>query len=105
TDEATDATTKEKTTVSAKIHGTWDEGGKPITDATVPTVDRTEHQQIDSPGQGINKDTDRTIAFTRHAAGPVTALDWDETGSLTVRFEGHKGQYIQREMKVPLDQA
>ena len=104
-DEATDAKTKEQTVVSAKIHGVWDNGGQEITATTIPTVDRNETQQILSPGQGINKDTDRTITFTRHAAGPLNALDWDDNGTLLVRFEGHKGQYIEREMRVPLDQT
>lgn len=104
-DEATDAKTKEKTVVSATIHGTWDNGGQEITATTIPTVDRNETQQILSPGQGINKDTDRTITFTRHGGGPLNALDWDDDGKLIVRFEGHKGQYIEREMRVPLDQA
>lgn len=104
-DEATNSTTGEFTRVSAKIHGVWDNGGQPITDQTIPTVERTENQTIRSPGQGINKDTDRTIEFTRHAAGPLNALDWDEAGTLLVRFEGRKGQYIERELRVPLDQA
>ncbi len=104
-DEATDAKTREKTTVSAKIHGTWDNGGREITAEVVPTVDRTETQQILSPGQGINKDTDRSITFTRHGAGPLNALDWDDDGKLIVRFEGRKGQYLEREMRVPLDQS
>ncbi len=104
-DEATDEKTKERTVVSAKIHGTWDNGGLEITDTTIPTVERNETQQILSPGQGINKDTDRTITFTRHAGGPLDALDWDADGTLIVRFEGHKGQYIEREMRVPLDQT
>lgn len=102
-DEATDAKTGEKTVVSARIHGTWDNGGQEITDTTIPTVERNETQQILSPGQGINTDTDRTITFTRHGAGPLNALDWDENGTLLVRFEGRKGQYIEREMRVPLD--
>ena len=104
-DEATDAKTLEKTVVSAKIHGTWDNGGQEITATTIPVVERNETQQILSPGQGINKDTDRTITFTRHAGGPLNALDWDADGKLVVRFEGHKGQYIEREMRVPLDQT
>lgn len=104
-DQATDPKTREVTTVSAQIRGTWDEGGAPITDGTVPTVDRRETQKIVSPGQGINKDTDRTITFTRHGAGPLGSLDWDDHGSLVVRFEGRKGQYIERELRVPLDQT
>jgi hypothetical protein len=104
-DEATDATSHERTTVGSTIHGVWDNGGQPITDDTIPTVDRNDTQAILTPGQGINKDTDRTLTFTRHAAGPVNALDWDDAGKLVVRFDGHKGQYIERELKVPLDQA
>lgn len=104
-DEATDPATRERTTISAKIHGTWDNGGREITATTVPMVDRTETQQILSPGEGINTDTDRTITFTRHGAGPLNALDWDTDGKLIVRFEGRKGQYIEREMRVPLDQT
>ncbi|MCW2927470.1 MAG: hypothetical protein JWM86_1438 [Thermoleophilia bacterium] len=104
-DQATDPKTRETTRIANKIHGTWDEGGREITNATVPKVDRNEEQRIDSPGQGINKDTDRSIVFTRHGAGAVNAIDWDDAGKLVVRFEGHKGQYIEREMKVPLDQT
>ncbi|MCW2925174.1 MAG: hypothetical protein JWM98_2578 [Thermoleophilia bacterium] len=98
----TDPTTHEATRIEAKVHGTWDGGGKPITDATVPTVDRTERQQVTTPGGGINKDTSRTLTFTRHGAGPLDALAWDAQGTLLVRFEGHGGQYIEREMTVPL---
>ena len=104
-DEATDAKTGEHTVVEAKIHGTWDEQGAPITDETVPHVDRTETQRITSPGQGINKDTDRTLTYTAHAAGPLGALQHDEYGTLVVRFEGRNGQYLERELHVPVDQA
>jgi hypothetical protein len=104
-DQATDEKTHEVIKVGAKIHGTWDNGGQPITDQTIPVVDRTDTQSYLTPGAGINKDTDRTIDFTRHAAGPVNALDWDEAGTLVVRFNGHGDQYIEREMKVPLDQT
>lgn len=104
-DEATDAKTRETTRVHTRIHGVWDAAGEPITDATVPVVDRTDTQSIRSPGQGINKDTDRSLTFTRHAHGPAGALDWDEHGSLVVRFEGRRGQYIERELRVPLDPA
>lgn len=103
-DAATDPKTREQVTVTAKIHGTWFEQGEPITATTVPHVDRTDTQHIVSPGQGINKDTDRALTFTTHAKGPVNALDWDDAGTLVVRFDGHKGQYIEREMRVPLDQ-
>jgi hypothetical protein len=105
TDEATDAKTHEVTKVATKIHGTWENGGQPITDQTIPTVDRTDSQSYLTPGAGINKDTDRTIEFTRHAAGPLNALDWDDAGKLIVRFNGHGTQYLEREMRVPLDQT
>jgi hypothetical protein len=103
-DQATDAKTAEHTVVGAKIRGVWEDGGRPITDATVPHVDRAETQRIESPGQGINKDTPRTLTFTSHGAGPLGAIDWDDAGTLIVRFDGRKGQYIEREMRVPLDQ-
>lgn len=101
----TDPITAERTTSEAKVHGTWDEGGLPISDATVPIVDRAEKQVIHSPGQGINKDTDRSLTFTRHGAGPLDAIDWDETGNVLVRFEGRNGQYMERELSVPLSAA
>ncbi|MCB0878169.1 MAG: hypothetical protein KDC46_04230 [Thermoleophilia bacterium] len=104
-DEATDDKTGEQTVVEAKIHGTWENGGEPITDQTIPHVDRTETQKIVSPGQGINKDTPRTITFTSHGAGPLNAIDWDDAGTLVVRFDGRGGQYLEREMRVPLDQT
>jgi hypothetical protein len=104
-DSATDEKTREVIKVNTKIHGTWDNGGQPITDQTIPVVDRTDSQSYLTPGAGINKDTDRTIEFTRHAAGPLNALDWDDHGKLVVRFNGRGEQYLEREMKVPLDQA
>lgn len=104
-DEATDPKTGEHVTVEGTIRGVWDGRGEPITDATVPFVDRTDTQRIDTPGQGLHKDTPRVITFTAHGAGPLGALDWDDAGKLVVRFEGNKNQYIEREMRVPLDQA
>jgi hypothetical protein len=104
-DEATDPKTGEHVTVGATIRGVWDEGGAPITDATVPHVDRTDTQKIRTPGQGLHKDMPRTITFSAHGAGPLGALSWDDAGTLVVRFEGRKGQYLEREMRVPLDRA
>lgn len=104
-DEATDPKTGERTVIGTKVHGTWDEGGAPITPKTIPHVTRDETQQITSPKQGLHTDHDRVLTFTRSAHGPVDALDWDEHGTLVVRFNGRKGQYVEREMRVPLDQA
>lgn len=104
-DEATDPQTGERTVLGTKIHGTWDEGGKPITARTVPHVRRDETQQVITPKQGLHTDQDRVLTFTRSGQGPVNALDWDDHGTLVVRFNGRKGQYIEREMHVPLDQA
>lgn len=103
-DAQTDAKTKESVHVESRIHADWDNGGTPITSATVPVLDRQDTQRYGTPGGGINKDTDRILTFTRHAAGPVNALDWDDAGKLVVRFEGHKGQYLERELRVPLAQ-
>ncbi|MCZ4496707.1 MAG: hypothetical protein JWM25_1290 [Thermoleophilia bacterium] len=100
--EQTDPETKEHTRVEARIHGTWHNDGKPITAETVPHVDRTEQQVYTTPGGGLNKDTDRVLTFTRHGAGPVGALDWDDAGSVVVRFQGRGEQYLERELRVPL---
>jgi hypothetical protein len=104
-EEATNPTSGEATSVEARIRGVWDEGGMPITDQTVPHVDRTETQRVSSPGQGINKDTPRTLTFTARGAGPLGALTYEDHGTLVVRFAGRKGQYIERELRVPLDAA
>jgi hypothetical protein len=103
-DEATDAA-GEHAVVSADIRGTWFNGGAPLTDDVVPMVDRTETQQITTPGQGLHKQSPRTLTFTAHGAGPLNALTWDDSGKLVVRFEGAKGQYLERELRVPLDRA
>lgn len=103
--ESLDPKTGERTVTGARIHGVWDEGGKPVSAETVPYVTRDETQQVTTPKQGLHTDHDRVLTFTRSAKGPVDALDWDDNGTLVVRFNGRKGQYIEREMRVPLDQA
>lgn len=86
-----------------KVTGVWENGGLPLTDAIVPTIDRHEKITYTSPGQGINKDTARTISTAKHATGTLTQLTYPKPMQLKVRFEGHGGQYIERELSVPLD--
>lgn len=99
--DATGAAANGETT----IHASWDNGGQPLTAETIPVLDRHELVRYSAPGLGINKDTDRVITTRRHAVGPMNALTYPEPMSLVVRFNGHDGQYIEREMSVPLDAA
>lgn len=92
----------EQTGSKTAVHATWFADGAPITDATVPTLDRRDTQTARTPGAGINVDTDRLLTFTRHATGPSDALRWDANGSLVVRFNGRGAQYLERELQVPL---
>jgi hypothetical protein len=99
----TDATTGEKVTGDTRVHGEWFDGGQPLTDAIVPVIQRNETVTYTTPGQGINSDTDRLLTTTRYSEGPLNALTYPQPMQLTVRFNGHGDQYLERRMDVPLD--
>lgn len=92
----------ERSRVELDIAATWDEHGAPLTDQSVPAIDRTERATYTSPGQGINVDTDRVITTVAHATGTPEALVHDRPMQLVVRFNGHGDEYVERELSVPI---
>jgi hypothetical protein len=104
TEQATDPA---GTSVDARtvVRATWSAGGEPITGDTVPMIDRRELATVTAPDAGINKGTTRQISTERRVSGPLNQLVWDSSMRMVVRFNGRGSQYIERELRVPLDAA
>ncbi len=103
--EQVDPATNTTITSSQTIGAVWDEGGRPITETSIPTLTVDEKVQYTAPGMGINKDTDRIITTERSGAGTSRAISWSSPMKLTVRWNGHGNEYVERELSVPLDAA
>lgn len=88
---------------TSNIHAEWKNDGQPITDQTVPTIERRDHTVSTLPDGGINKGTDRVITFDRRATGTPGALTYPDPMKVVVRFNGRGSEYIERELAVPLD--
>lgn len=101
-DVQTSPTTGESVDVTQAVDAVWDEHGAPITDTTVPHIDLHETVRYTTPHEGINKDTNRILTTERHATGTPTAVTWPDPMKLTVRFEGHGDQYIERVLTMKL---
>ncbi len=88
---------------TSNIHAEWRNNGKPITDQTVPVIERRDHTVSTLPDGGINKGTDRVVTFDRRATGTPGALTYPDPMKVVVRFNGRGSEYIERELAVPLD--
>lgn len=96
--EAPGQTVRGETTIRAE----WDNDGQPIDQNTVPTLQREQVVRYDVPGGGLHKGYPRIITTAQRASGRVDALQ-HEPMALTVRFEGKGGQYLERQLEVPVD--
>ena len=97
--------TGDRVDAEVSVHAEWRDGGRPITQSTVPVIDRRERVTYTTPDGGINKGTDRTVTTELHAVGPINALTYPKPMKVVVHFAGRSNQYIERELSVPVDQT